>query len=179
MKITITGKNIEISEYLEALVEKKARKLERYFRPGTQVQVTLSVEKNRHIAEVTIPFEGIVVRGEEVTGDMYASIDNVLDKLEKQIHKHRTKLDKKLKEGAFLQERPEFSEKFEETAERRIVRTKRIAIKPMSVDEAAMQMELLGHSFFVFTNADSSETNVLYMRKDGNLGLIEPGFSED
>lgn len=175
MKINIVGKNIEVSNYLRSLVEKKVGKLERYFNEGTEVFVTLSVERNRHICEVTIPFGGAVIRGEEVTGDMYASIDNVLDKLEKQISRHRTKLEKRLRADLVFESPLEPEEEFT----RKIVRTKRFAYKPMSVDEAVLQMDLLGHSFYVFTNAETDEVNVLYQRKDGNLGLIEPGFDEE
>ncbi len=170
MRINITGKNIEVSDYLKELTEKKVGKISRYFKPETEVNVTLSVERTRHICEVTIPFDGGIIRGEEVTGDMYASIDNVLDKLEKQISRYRTKLSRSLRAGV---EFPPMQEEVEEP-QRRIVRTKRFAYKPMGIDEAVLQMELLGHSFYVFTNAETDEVNVLYLRKDGNLGLIEP-----
>ena len=104
MRLIVTGKGMEISKYLEGLVEKKASKLERYFRPETDVYVTLSIEKSRHIAEVTVPFDGVVLRTEEVSGDMYGSIDAALKKLERQIRRHRTKLEKRLHDGAFAQE---------------------------------------------------------------------------
>lgn len=175
MRINITGKNIEVSEYLKELTEKKVKKISRYFKPETEVNVTLSVERSRHICEVTIPFDGGIIRGEEVTGDMYASIDNVLDKLEKQISRYRTKLSRSLRAGVEL---PALDEEDEEPA-RKIVRTKRFAFKPMSIEEAVLQMDLLGHSFYVFTNAVTDKVNVLYLRKDGNLGLIEPGYTED
>jgi len=175
MKVNITGKNIEVSEYLKSLTEKKVSKLNRYFKPETEVNVTLSVERSRHICEVTIPFDGGIIRGEEVTGDMYASIDNVLDKLEKQISRYRTKLSRSLRaEAEFPAESAE-----NDAPVRKIVRTKRFAYKPMNLDEAALQMELLGHSFYVFTNAETDKVNVLYLRKDGNLGLIEPGYTEE
>ena len=176
MRIAITGKNLEISDYLRDMVEKKVSKLERYFPQDTEVQVTLSVEKNRHIVEVTIPYEGGLIRGEETTGDMYASVDNVLDKLEKQILRHRTKLEKDLRQGAFRHEEPLFGGSYEdyEEEEQRIVRVKRFNIKPMTEEEAMLQLELLNHAFFVFTNADTGDINVLYKRKDGNYGLIEP-----
>ena len=176
MKINITGKNIEVSNYLRQLTEKKVGKLDRFFKPDTVAYVTLSVERNRHICEVTIPIDGGVIRGEEVTGDMYASIDNVLDKLEKQISRHRTRLERSLRDTAEISFDSAVDE---EEPERLIVRTKRFAYKPMSVEEAALQMELLGHSFYVFTNAETDQVNVLYLRKDGNLGLIEPGYTED
>ena len=176
MRITISGKNLEISDYLRDLVVKKVSKLERYFPQDAEAQVTLSVEKNRHIVEVTIPYEGVIIRGEEVTGDMYASIDNVLDKLEKQIIRHRTKLEKNLRADAFRHDVPLFGGSYDEPEEDgpRIVRVKRFNIKPMSEEEAVLQLELLGHSFYVFMNSDTNLINVLYKRNDGNYGLIEP-----
>ena len=176
MRISISGKNIEVSEYLKDLIDKKVGKLERYFPKDTEIQVTMAVERNRHIVEVTIPYENIIIRGEEVTGDMYASIDNVLDKLEKQILKHRTKLEKNLKAGAFKFDTPLYAEAYEDAEEEgpRIVRVKRFSIKPMNEEEAMLQMALLGHSFYVFENADTGDINVLYARRDGNYGLIEP-----
>ena len=176
MRISITGKNLEISDYLRDLVEKKVGKLDRYFSQDTEAQVTLSMEKSRHIVEVTIPYDGGVIRGEEVTGDMYASIDNVLDKLEKQIIRHRTKLEKSLRSGAFKYDEPLFGGSYDEADDEgpRIVRVKRFNIKPMSEEEAMLQIEMVGHSFYVFVNSDTEELNVLYKRKDGNYGLIEP-----
>lgn len=176
MHISISGKGIEVSEYLRELIDKKVGKLERYFPKDTEVQVTMAVERNRHIVEVTIPYENVIIRGEEVTGDMYASIDNVLDKLEKQIIKHRTKLEKNLKTGAFKHDAPLFGGTYDEfdEEESRIVRVKRFALKPMTEEEAILQLSLLDHSFYVFLNADTNDINVLYKRRDGNYGLIEP-----
>lgn len=176
MRISITGKNIEVSDYLRDLVNKKVSKLDRYFPKDTDVQVTMAVERNRHIVEVTIPLAGRIIRGEEVTGDMYASIDSVLDKLEKQIIRHKTRLGKTLREEAFRHNAPLFSSSYEEAEEQspRIVRVKRFSLKPMSEEEAIMQLELLGHSFFVFRNAETDAVNVLYARQDGNYGLIVP-----
>ena len=175
MRISITGKNIAVSDYLNDLVNKKVGKLERYFPQDAEVFVTLSVEKNRHIVEVTIPYEGGVIRGEEITGDMYASIDNVLDKLEKQILRHRTKLEKCLHTSALRDlDAAEAGEEDAEDEGQKIVRVKRFAIKPMDEEEAMMQIELVGHSFYVFLNSDTNQLNVLYKRKDGNYGLIEP-----
>lgn len=172
MRISITGKNIEVSEYLKDLAVKKMTKLDRYFPSDTVAQVTMAVEKNRHIVEVTIPYAGGIIRGEEVTGDMYASIDNVIAKLERQIIRHRTKLEKNLKAEAFNEPMPEYFDDEDEGP--KVVKVKRFSIKPMSEEEAILQMDLLGHSFFVFTNAETDDINVLYRRKDGNLGLIEP-----
>ena len=170
MKVTITGKNIEVSEYLRDLALKKIAKLERYFPEDTEVLITMAVEKNRHIVEVTIPYQGII-RGEESTGDMYASIDNVIEKLEKQIHRHKTRLEKSLR---YDDASPEYDDYDDEDEGPHIVRVKRFSMKPMSVEEAMLQLELLGHSFFVFTNAETDRINVIYARKDGNFGLIEP-----
>ncbi len=175
MKVIISGKNIEVSDYLRNVVDKKARKLERYFRPDTEMQVTLSIEKSRHIAEVTILCDGIVLRGEEATGDMYSSIDVVLKKLERQMRKHRTRLEKRLREDGF--EEASVYDYYEDDTEEdapQVVRNKKFVARPMDIDDAIMQMELLGHSFFVFRNVHNNEVNVLYRRADGNYGLIEP-----
>jgi putative sigma-54 modulation protein len=174
MLIQITGKNIDVSDSLYDTIQKKIKKLERYFEQDTEAAVVLSIEKSRHIAEVTIPFDGVILRGEESTDDMYSSIDGVLRKLEKQIHHHRTRLERHLKGGAF-QGLPALDDQLE-AADVKVVRTKKFAVKPLDIDEAALQMQLLGHDFFVFMNADTGEVNVLYKRKDGNFGLIEPQY---
>jgi len=178
MRISITGKNIDVSEYLNDLIEKKVAKLDKYFSDDTTVHVTLAVERNRHIVEVTIPYSGGIIRGEETSGDMYASVDNVLEKLEKQIVKHRTKLEKNLRTGAFKGSEPiapDYDDDRDDDDEPpHVVRVKRFDIKPMTVDEAMLQLDLLGHSFYVFTNGDTGVINVIYKRKDGHFGLIEP-----
>jgi putative sigma-54 modulation protein len=176
MRVNITGKGMEVSDYLKDMVTKKVMKLQRYFGEDTEAHITMSIQRSRHIVEVTIPFDGILLRGEETTGDMYASIDGVLRKLEKQIHKHRTSLKKRLHEGAFLKETYEYHDDMEEEMVPKIVRTKRFVVKPMDLAEAQMQLELLGHQFFVFRNAKTEEINVLYKRHDGDLGLIEPDY---
>ncbi len=174
MRISINGKNIEVSDYLKDLVTKKVSKLDKYFPEDTEAHVLLAVERNRHIVEVTIPYAGGIIRGEEVSGDMYASIDTVLAKVEKQITRHRTKLEKNLRADAF--EGVDFADydDEDEDEEHTVVKVKRFSIKPMDVEEAVLQMELLGHSFYVFENADDGLVNVVYKRKDGNYGLIEP-----
>jgi putative sigma-54 modulation protein len=176
MKVIISGKNIEISDYLRDVVEKKAEKLDHYFKLGTKMHVMLSIEKSRHIAEVTVMFDGIVLRGEEATGDMYSSIDVVLKKLERQMRKHRTRLEKKLRDNAFDEDT--VYDYYEHAADAddgpQVVRNKKFVARPMDIDDAAMQMELLGHSFFVFRNVHDNGVNVLYRRADGNYGLIEP-----
>lgn len=174
MKFMITGKNIALTDALKNTVEKKLGKLEKYFNPEVEIHATLSVQKNRQIIEVTIPFNGILLRGEEATADMYSSIDNVVEKLEKQIMRHKTKLARRTHEGS-LRLMDVQSDVVEEE-ELHVVKTKRFAVKPMDIDEAVLQMDLLGHDFFVFRNADSNEVNVVYKRKDGNYGLIEPEF---
>lgn len=178
MKFIISGKNIEITEALRNNTIKKLSKLEKFFNTDTDVYVTMSVEKNRHIVEVTIPFNGVVLRAEESSEDMYASIDKVIDVLERQIRRHKTRLKKRLYDGAIKTEYFEKTNKqdVEEEGEFKIVRCKKFAIKPMTVEEAILQMNLLGHQFFVFTNAENEETNVVYKRKDGNYGLIEPEY---
>lgn len=173
MRISINGKNIEVSDYLRDLVTKKVSKLDKYFPEDTEAHVLLAVERNRHIVEVTIPYSGGIIRGEEVSGDMYASIDTVLAKVEKQITRHRTKLEKTLRADAFME--ADFADYDDEEDEAgSVVKVKRFSIKPMDVEEAVLQMELLGHSFYVFQNADDGQVNVVYKRKDGNYGLIEP-----
>lgn len=173
MNIKIQGKGIEVSEYLKETVEKKAKKLDRYFKPQTQMNVMLSIEKLRQIAEVTIICDGLVLRCEEATGDMYASIDASLKKLERQMRKHRTKLERRLHTGAF-DEGAVYEQAETDAKEPKLIRSKRFTVKPMDIDEAMLQMELVGHDFFVFRNAVTGEVNVLYKRKDGDLGLIEP-----
>ena len=176
MRTTVTCKNIDMTNGLKSAVEKKLSKLDRYFEPEVIAHATLSVQKNRQIIEVTIPFSGVILRGEEANDDMYASIDIVVDKLESQIKKQKSKLDRrKYGESLRFQYIPEYEPNPKEV-EPSIVKTKKFAIKPMSEEEAVLQMELLAHSFFVFENSDSGEVNVVYKRKDGNYGLIEPEF---
>jgi len=173
MQVNVRGKNISVTGALKEYAEKKVRKLERYFNNYGEAQVVLSVQKESHKVEVTIPINGIILRGEETTGDMYASVDLVVEKLEKQVEKYKGRLLKREREAGQM-----FNHNITRTSEEddrpKIVRTKRFAVKPMPTDEAIMQMNLLNHSFFVFRNAETEEVNVLYRRKDGNYGLIEP-----
>ena len=175
MRYIISGKNIDITPGLREAAENKIGKLERYFSPDTEVQVTMSVEKGRQKIEVTIPVKGSIIRAEQDSNDMYVSIDLVEEIIERQIKKYKTKLiDKKQSalsfSEAFLQEEPEHEETI------KIVKTKRFAMKPMDPEEACIQMELLGHNFFMFLNADTNEVNVVYKRKGNTYGLIEPDF---
>lgn len=168
MQITVRGKNVEITGPLRDYVEKKVGKIEKYLEGPLSATVTLNVEKGRHIVEVTVPINGMLLRGEEATDDMYASIDLVVEKLEKQIDKYKTRLTRKLRPQIADEPAPKV---FDDPV---IVKTKRFAIKPMAVDEAVMQMNLIGHDFFVFADADTNQVNVVYRRRDGNYGLIEP-----
>ena len=175
MKFVIVGKNIEVTPGLRSAVEEKIGKLERYFNPETQAHVTLSVEKERQKIEVTIPVKGSIIRSEQVSNDMYVSIDLVEEIIERQLKKYKNKLvDQKQSAGFFKQE---FIEKeYMEDEEVKIIRTKKFDIKPMYPEDACVQMELLGHSFFVFCNAETDQVNVVYKRKGNTYGLIEPEY---
>ena len=178
MKTTITAKNMTVSAAVTQRIMKKVSKMERYLDQNTEMQGRLSKQKNdRRTCEITVIFEGALLRAEALSEDnLYVCIDQALAKLERQIHKHRTKLEKRLREDAFQPEDYEYVEEMDEPTQeaRKIVRNKTFPVRPMSVDDAILQMELLGHSFFVFVNSDTSHTNVLYLRKDGDLGLLEP-----
>ncbi|WP_425058469.1 ribosome hibernation-promoting factor, HPF/YfiA family [Sporomusa carbonis] len=181
MAITVRGKNIEITSALKDYVVKRVGKITKYFDSANMGEITaiLTVNKGRHIVEVTVPINGIILRGEESTADMYASIDLVIEKLEKQIEKYKTKLSRKFKSGGFKTDLIPAATLAGEAAgedEFNIVKTKRFAVKPMTVDEAVMQMNLIHHDFYVFTNADTDQVNVVYRRRDGQYGLIEPEF---
>ena len=176
MRFIISGKNIDVTSGLRTTIEQKLGKLERYFTPTTEVIVTLSVEKERQKIEVTIPVKGTIIRSEQVSDDMYVSIDLVEEVIERQLLKYKKKIIDKHQEGGELQ--PDFmdlSDTMDED-EVKIIRTKRFGMKPMFPEDACVQMELLGHNFFVFMNAETDEVNVVYKRKDGAYGLIEPEF---
>lgn len=178
MKTKITGKNIEVTPALREAVEKKLSKLDKYLEKDYTAHVTLSVERKLQVIEVTIPLKNVILRGEEATESMYASIDLVIDKLEGQMRKNKTKLSKqKYADSLRFYDAAVGSELAASVEEEsQIVKTKRFAIKPMNAEEAVLQMELLGHNFFVFMDDITSEVNVVYKRKDGNFGLIEPEF---
>ena len=177
MKYIILGKNIEVTDGLRAAVEDKIGKLEKYFTPETEVHVTLSVEKDRQKIEVTIPVKGSIIRSEQVSNDMYVSIDLVEEVIERQLRKYRTKLSSK-KIAATELFTPEFLEAddSEDDEEVKIVRTKRFGMKPMYPEDACIQMELTDHDFFVFINAETDEVNVVYKRKGNTYGIIEPEY---
>ena len=173
MKFIISGKNITVSQGLRTAVEDKLGKLERYFTPDTEVIVTLSVEKERQKIEVTIPVKGNIIRSEQVSNDMYVSIDLVEEVIERQLRKYKNKIVDKQQAAANFQK--EYIDKdYEEEDEVKIIRTKKFGIKPMYPEDACVQMELTGHDFFVFRNAETDEVNVVYKRKGNTFGLIEP-----
>ena len=175
MKITISGKNIDVTPGLRQTVNEKLGKLDRYFTPDTQVNVTLSVEKERHKIEVTIPVKGRIIRSEQVSNDMYVSIDLVEEVIERQLRKYKNKIIDK-KQSAENFQKAYVDNDYLENEEIRIVRTKKFDIKPMYPEDACVQMELLGHNFFVFMNADTDQVNVVYKRKGNTYGLIEPEY---
>ena len=173
MKFIISGKNMDITEALRSAVEDKLSKLEKYFTSETEVHVTLSVEKDRQKIEVTIPVKGNIIRSEQVSNDMYVSIDLVEEIIERQLKKYKNKIiDKHQSAGNFKQE---FIEKeYVDDEEIQIVRSKKFDIKPMYPEDACIQMELLGHNFYVFVNAETDQVNVVYKRKGGTYGIMEP-----
>ena len=179
MKFIIIGKNIDVTPGLKEAVENKLGKLERYFTPDTEIHVTLSVQRERQKIEVTIPVKGGIIRSEQESSDMYVSIDLVEEVIERQLRKYKNKLIARHQEGSgnFKQEFFDSGERSEDDGEIKIVRTKKFGFKPMYPEDACVQMELLGHDFFVFCNAETDEVNVLYRRKNGTFGLIEPEFS--
>lgn len=187
MNYNIRGERIEVTEALRDYVEKKVGKLERYFEtpPTSDVNVKLSVNSNEHNVEVTIQLPGLLLRAEEKNPDMYASIDLVADKLERQIRKHKTKINRKFRQEGSIRSLfkdgngaapTAIATEEDELDELELVRTKRFALKPMDVEEAILQMNLIGHSFFVFSNMHTDEVNVVYKRDDGKYGLIEPAI---
>jgi putative sigma-54 modulation protein len=178
MKITVKAKNTQVTEPLTDYIDKRFAKLEKYFvdtdLTGT---VTLVVEKGLHRVEATIPLTRYILRAEDSSNDMYASIDGVVDKLERQIRKYKTKINRKSKVQTFndlppAQEAPVTTEE-----DGKVIKTKSFVVKPMDEEEAIMQMELLEHDFFVFLNADTNSINVVYKRKDNQYGLIQPTFN--
>ena len=173
MRYIISGKNIDVTDGLRDAIYEKIGKLERYFTEDTEVHVTFSVEKERQKIEVTIPMKGNIIRAEEESTDMYVSIDLVEEIIERQLRKYKNRIVERKQSGhglsqAFVEEEVVDEEEIE------IIRSKRFAIKPMDPEEACVQMELLGHDFYVFRNSETDEVNVVYRRKKNSYGLIEP-----
>ncbi len=178
MKFIISGRNIDITEGLKSAIQEKIGRLEKFFTSETEVHVTLNVEKDRQKIEVTIPVKGNIIRSEQVSNDMYVSIDLVEEVIERQLKKYRKKLmDQQQAASNF---KPEFFEAVDDDNndedEIKIVRTKRVEMKPMYPEDACIQMELLGHSFYVFRSAETDDINVVYKRKGNTYGLIEPEY---
>ena len=173
MKITIVGRQLNVFEDTKAMIEKKLAKLDKFFKDGTaEAVVTLSRKRNTSTLEVTINASGTLFRSEVDADDFRIAMDETIDRIERQIRKNKTRLAKKLRETTFIPE-PLPAEDIEEDPGL-IIRTKQFEYQPMTAEEAIMQMNLLGHSFYIFNDADTGDTCVVYARKDGSYGLIEP-----
>lgn len=175
MKFTFAEKRMDSSEDLRAYAEKKIGKLDRFFKTEADASVTFSIERGRFLAEITIRSNGLFYRASELTNDMYASVDSGVAAIERQIRRNKTRLEKRLREGALEREAvPAFTPIEEDTDEEfKIVRSKRFSIKPMSAEEAILQMNLLDHEFFVFRNMDAEDAiSVVYKRNNGGYGII-------
>lgn len=179
IKVTIRGENIQVSEALSSLVNEKINKIGRHFNSDQEIkgQVGLKVYRNKDAkVEITLKINGLILRSEDISQDMYASINRAADKIERQIRKNKTKIAQKIRERTPSKQvwTSDFAEsETEETSPVQVVRVKRFELKPMSVDEAILQMELLGHDFFIYFDDKEEETNLLYKRKDGDYGIIE------
>ena len=175
MKLTITARNMVVTPAITKRIEKKTETMGRYLWPETEMQIKMHKEKARRVVEITVPMgKNVILRSESSADDnLFLAIDKALAKMERQIRKHRTKLGKNLREE--IPDVPEYIEEdLAEEQERKIVKRKTFPVRPMSVEDAIIEMELLGHNFFAFVNIDTERTNVLYLRKDGDLGLLEP-----
>jgi putative sigma-54 modulation protein len=180
MQIVFTGKHLEVTPALREYAETKLLKLSRFFDHVQEIHVTESILRGQHIVEVTMKVDGTLIRAEERSADMYSSLDLVVAKLERQLSRYKERFITRTHESLGGQKPAEAAAANapvpadEEELEPEIVRTKRFAVKPMVPEEATMEMELIGHDFFVFRNSESNEVNVIYRRRDGNYGLIEP-----
>ena len=175
MKLTITARNMVVTPAITKRIEKKTETMSRYLWPDTEMQIKMHKEKALRVVEITVPMgKNVILRSEASAEDnLFLAIDQALAKMERQIRKHRTKLGKNLREE--IPDIPEYNEEdLAEEKERKIVKRKTFPVRPMSVEDAAIEMDLLGHNFFAFVNIDTEQTNVLYLRKDGDLGLLEP-----
>ncbi len=175
MKYIIKGKQAGVTNAMQEKAIKKIGKFERFFKPDSEAVISFKIEKDRYTFETAIYSRGTIIRAEECSNDMYASMDMVVEKLERQIRKHKTKLGKRIRQDAMTPDNFYIHEKIEDEDENYdVVRTKRFPLKPMDIEEAILQMNLLAHNFFVFINADTETVNVVYRRNDGKYGLIEP-----
>ena len=178
MRYNLTGKNFEVTASMEAVLAKKLAKLDKFFTEGTVANVSLSAKKDNHKVEITVPIKGAAIRCEQEGPDYYAVIDDVVSAMENQITKYRGKLLDYYHSGSGLN--PSYTEEAEpEEAAIKIVKTKRFAVKPMDAVEACLQMEMLGHDFYVFRNGETDEVNVVYKRHGGTYGLIEPTLVDE
>ncbi len=173
MKFVIIGRNIEVTPGLKSAVEDKLGKLEKYFNEDTEIHVALSVEKERQKIEVTIPVKGSIIRSEQVSSDMYVSIDLVEEIIERQLKKYKNKIIEKQQDAVSFS-KMYVENDYADDEEIKIIRSKKFEIKPMYPEDACVQMELLGHNFYVFINAETDQVNVVYKRKGDTYGLIEP-----
>ncbi len=175
MKFNIIGRKMSVSEKKTDYITKKIGKLDKFFKTEPEARIVIGSEKDKEYIEATICSDGLMVRAESRQDDIYSAIDKAVDIIERQIRKNKTKLEKKIKREAVSDNELISGEVFsdEEDGEFNIIKTKRFSVKPMSVQEAILQMNLLGHSFFVFKNQDTDELNVVYKRKDGNFAVIE------
>jgi len=173
MKFTFTGRKIDLGEDVKAYAEKKIAKLDRYFRNDAEANIICHLERGRFTSEVTVRSDNMFFRAQSTKTDLYATFDEIVDTIDRQIRKNKTRLEKRLRTGAFEREVPAVAEDVAEDAQE-LVRIKRFAIKPMSVDEAILQMNLLDHMFFAFKNQDDNDRYcVVYKRSDGGYGMIE------
>ena len=181
MTFTFTGKKYDVTDDLRAYAEKKIGKIDRRFRSESDASVTFQTERGRYVAEVTLRNNGMFYRVSEVTSDMYASIDSAVAAIERQVRRNKTRLEKRLRDGAFERTAaPVMPEEAEDEPEFKIVREKRFSIKPMTPEEAILQMDLLGHEFFAFRNESEDGTfAIVYKRKSGGYGLISAADTED
>ncbi|MCX5896363.1 MAG: ribosome-associated translation inhibitor RaiA [Proteobacteria bacterium] len=178
MEVTVTFRHLASTDALRSYAQEKVMRIKKYVSVTAEVAVVLSLEKHRHLAEITLNTDGATINAREVTEDMYAAIDLAVDKIERQVKKHKEKV-KNHKPGGAYQDRTArhnviASDTSENRQRARVVKTESIFIKPMSLDEAVMQIDLIDNDFLVFTNADTQKVSVLYRRRDGNYGLIEP-----
>lgn len=172
MKTTIVARKMDLTPGLKEYIETKLLKLNKFFDDDSEAKITMSVEKNRQKIEATIYCRDTIYRVEQSTSDMYVTMDKIIDDMERQIRKHKTRLEKRLRQDAFI-DMGVYDAPVEEETEFNIIKTKSLITKPMSNEEAILQMNLLGHSFFVYKNAQTEQNNIVYKRKDGNYGVIE------
>ncbi len=177
MKTTISAKGMNVTPAIENRVLKKTQTMSKYLRPDTEMFVRMRKEKNQRVVEITVPMNGVLLRAEASSDDnLFMSIDKALAKMERQILRNRTRLDKRLREGFPAEIVPEFIEEMgvEDQEARKVVRSKTYTVRPMSQEDAVLQMDLLGHNFFVYIDIDTDQAHVLYLRKDGALGILVP-----